>query len=476
MRFGMRALSPIHDRASSGAPVKKKTIRIVAACALIAAISRGCATYEPKPLDSTAVREKLDGRTIDDQEIIAVASRLSAADSGATAAPFDPSDGLTLEEAEVVALVFNPHLRVARLEVGVTRATAETAGLWDDPVTGINLNDVSQKFGGGLSMGGQIALTIPISGRLEAEKLRANAALIADLARVQALEWDARLALRTQWAQWTIASDRVQVVAATVQAVVQIRGIVERMEFSGEVPRVEARLFRIEQAVAQAELARLGATIAEHEVAIKRILGVAPWAALKFIPSEMPPVETRPMAELRDEMVTCSPLVASLAASYEVSEKALAAEIRKQFPDLEIGPTYNTDGNEDFTFGVAMPLPLWNHNQQGVATAHAQRELMRVRFETTIELQLGELENANVVYQRARGQRLAMEADITPLADEQAAEIREIARLGEVNTLLLLESLTRQQEARLTLITAREDEWMASIRVAGFVGPPRISP
>jgi hypothetical protein len=69
-----------------------------------------------------------------------------------------------------------------------------------------------------------------------------------------------------------------------------------------------------------------------------------------------------------------------------------------------------------------------------------------------------------------------MEADITPLADEQAAEIREIARLGEVNTLLLLESLTRQQEARLTLITAREDEWMASIRVAGFVGPPRISP
>jgi len=162
--------------------VKKQTIRIVAACALIAAIGRGCATYEPKPLDSTAVRQKLDGRMTNDQEIIAVASRLSGTDSGATAAPFDPSDGLTLEEAEVVALVFNPHLRVARLEVGVTRATAETAGLWDDPVTGINLNDVSQKFGGGLSMGGQIALTIPISGRLEAEKLRANAALVADLA------------------------------------------------------------------------------------------------------------------------------------------------------------------------------------------------------------------------------------------------------------------------------------------------------
>ncbi|MSR70418.1 MAG: TolC family protein [Phycisphaerales bacterium] len=442
----------------------------------MATIVSGCASYEPKPLDAAATRQRLDARTPADEEIIRLAARLAAVPELSARETFNAADALTLAEAEVVALVYNPRLRVARLEVGVTRATAETAGLWDDPVTGINLNDVSQKYGAGLSMGAQIALTIPISGRLAAEKERANAALIADLASVQADEWTARVELRSAWAAWTSAHARTQVVARTADAVSQIRAVVERMEQSGELPRVEARLFRIEQSMVHAELARLRATIAEHEVSIKRILGVAPWAVVALALDEMPLREVAPMESLRTEMVANSPLIAAVRAAYEVSEKALASEIRKQYPDLEIGPTYNTDGNEDFTFGVTLPLPLWNHNQQGVATADAQRELMRVRFETTIELQLAELENAAVVYRRAAEQRRVMESEVAPLADEQAAEIREIARLGEVNTLLLLESLKRQQEARLAIIAAREDEWMALIHLTALVGPARISP
>lgn len=455
--------------------MKHNRFRHICASMLFAAALNSCASYTPQPLDAAAVRADLGARTPADEEVVALASRLAAADDRPDQTAFDSADGLALAEAEVVALVYNPQLRVARLEAGVTRATAETAGLWDDPVTGINLNDVSQKYGGGLSLGGQIALTIPISGRLAAERQRADAALIADLARVQAAEWETRVELRAAWARWTTACQRMQVVASTIVAVTHINAIVERMEVAGEVPRVEARLFRIEASVAQAALARLRALVEEQQVSINRILGIAPWVTLELSPGAMPSTSLNGIASLRDEMVACSPVIASLRASYEVSERALAAEIRKQYPDLEIGPTYNTDGNEDFTLGVALPLPLWNHNQQGVATALAQRELMRARFETTIELQLAELENAVVVLRRASHQRSVMEREISPLADEQAAEIREIARLGEVNTLLLLESLKRQQEARLAVIDAREDEWLAFIRVTGFVGPSRTS-
>ncbi|MSR69979.1 MAG: hypothetical protein EXS17_06515, partial [Phycisphaerales bacterium] len=172
--------------------MKSTTIQQLAVLIGMATLVSGCASYEPKPLDAAATRQRLDARTPADEEIIRLAARLAAVPELSARETFNAADALTLAEAEVVALVYNPRLRVARLEVGVTRATAETAGLWDDPVTGINLNDVSQKYGAGLSMGAQIALTIPISGRLAAEKERANAALIADLASVQADEWTAR--------------------------------------------------------------------------------------------------------------------------------------------------------------------------------------------------------------------------------------------------------------------------------------------
>ena len=50
---------------------------------------------------------------------------------------YDPSDGLELEEAELVALVFNPDLRIERLRVERAAAVAGHAGRWNDPQLGI---------------------------------------------------------------------------------------------------------------------------------------------------------------------------------------------------------------------------------------------------------------------------------------------------------------------------------------------------
>ncbi|MBL9141218.1 MAG: TolC family protein, partial [Phycisphaerae bacterium] len=161
----------------------------------------------------------------------------------------------------------------------------------------------------------------------------------------------------------------------------------------------------------------------------------------------------------------------AVRAAYETAERALATEVRKQYPDIEIGPSYNTDGNEDFTFGVRFPLPLWNHNQQGVAQADAERELARARFETALELQLADLHAAFVAFEGAARQRNALESEIVPLLDEQASDNRRITELGEVNTLLLLDSVTRQQSARLSLVEARKMERLAHIQITQLVGP-----
>lgn len=48
-----------------------------------------------------------------------------------------------------------------------------------------------------------------------------------------------------------------------------------------------------------------------------------------------------------------------------------------------------------------------------------------------------------------------------------------MAKLGEVNTLVLLESLKRQQEAKLSLVEARREEALAEIDLDELIGPAR---
>ena len=59
-----------------------------------------------------------------------------------------------------------------------------------------------------------------------------------------------------------------------------------------------------------------------------------------------------------------------LREEYEVAEHALHREIRKQYPDLTIGPLYETDqGQSRLGFLGATPLPLLNATRPGIAEA-----------------------------------------------------------------------------------------------------------
>jgi hypothetical protein len=63
--------------------------------------------------------------------------------------------------------------------------------------------------------------------------------------------------------------------------------------------------------------------------------------------------------------------------------------------------------------------------------------------------------------------------EIVPLVDAQYTDAREVARLGEVNSLVLLESHARQHEAKVGLIEAARDEALAAIDLEELIGPAR---
>ena len=476
---------------------KLVTGRGTAACAAAAAcLAAGCATYEPAPVDLSAHQAEFLERTPESAlDMRAGGTHGSSGETTSAAAPgairadeatapradpaapaeLDASDGLTLEESELVALVFNAELRRAREQAGVARAGAENAGLWDDPRIGLQFTRILESVSDPNELFGSFSMTLPISGRLEIEKKRLGRAHAAALARVAQMEWQVRTDVRRQWARLAALSAQRESMREFASLLDGVVDVVQAMARDGEIAAIEARLFALERLSARAELHRLDALCRESELAILHLLGLPPRTAAALLAQRpMPKIDKREAddAALQRQVLEGPALLVAMA-EYEVAEATLEEQVRTQYPDLQIGPGYGTqNADRQVLVGISVPLPILNGNRRGIAESFAAREVARASVELELESAVAAVALRQSQRSAARRQREILESELIPLVELQYAQAREVARLGEVNTLALMEGLKRRHEARMRLIDSVRDEEIAAIDVEEILGPP----
>ncbi|MEQ9616539.1 MAG: TolC family protein [Phycisphaerales bacterium] len=442
--------------------------RIARASSLGLAIAlTGCRSYEPTPLDLPAHRASWELRAPDDEPVLEYVARDDTLD---TPIDFDVADGISLPEAELIALVYNPDLRVARLRAGVARAGAEHAGTWDDPELSIDVLRITESVPDPWIVGPSLAFTIPISGRLEAEKDRADAALRAELSRLAEAEWDVRMDVRRAWLRYSASVRRAEQLERLVDSVGSLLDSADRLADAGELPRTEAALFRIEHLGLRRDVARARGSAEEAELNLRGLLGLSPAAPLEMLPTlSAPKIDA---SQSIDTLVEQNLTLARLRDEYDIAEQTLRREIRKQYPDLVIGPQYESDeGQSRIGFLGAIPIPIFNANARGIAEAEAERELARAVFETSFERLAGAFEAARRRHELNRRQRELFETELAPIIDTQLGDARRLLELGEGRSLVLLESLSRAGLARTQLIEAALDEALALVDLAALLGP-----
>lgn len=439
----------------------------VAALLSAATLLTGCQSYQSKPLDLAAHDEAWRLRSIEDEPVRAFAVRLAEAEPSVV---FDTADGLSVSEAEIVALVYNPGLRRARLSAGVAAATAEHAGLWQYPQLTVDFLTVTESVSNPFLITPGLAFTIPISGRLEAEKERADVAFRAALTRVAEQEWATRISVREAWIRWSSSRLKADATQGLLSAIEQLVRSTQRLADAGEMRSTESALFAIEQAQLRRALRQYQGISAAAEQEIRTLMGVSPGAPLELIPSLDPSTDGDMSAE---SLASTNLTLARLRDEYEVAERTLYREIREQYPDLTIGPLAEFDrGDTLLGVSVSLPIPILNANKQGIAQADAQREAARAAFETEYETLIGRIEAASVRLDSLRGQRELLEAEIVPLTDRQLADARRLIGLGESSGLVLLESISRVGEAQIMLVDTRAAEALAEVELASLIGPP----
>jgi outer membrane protein TolC len=420
---------------------------------LLPVVLPACQRYARAPLDLPAYRASLERRDPAAADVVRYAEHLAAAGRGADR--YDPGDGLTLQEAEVVTLFFNAEVRLARLKADVPRVGAAEAGRWEDPELGVDAERIISSVEHPWVLGGMLSFTVPLSGRLGVERDKARAEATA--ARLQALAEERRVLaeLRSDWANWSAATERAALTRQILARLDAVLGNVERLRQAGELGPVDARLLQVERVNQNARLRGHESDAREAELRLKARMGLAPAAAVELLPA-IPAPSARPAGEDIAALVAEHPRVRVARAEYDVAERAFELQIRKQYPDLRIGGGFGTDeGDERVLFGAGVPLPLFNANRRAIAEARASRDVARAAAEAEYQQLLVDATAAQARLQAARERLDYMEKELAPLADEQANDARRLADLGEFDTLVLLQAVQTAGEAKLAILDAR---------------------
>ena len=320
---------------------------------LAAGILSGCRSYEPKPIDWN--KEASAGVTNE----VRIAS---------------------LDDAVTLALIGNRELNALRLKSANSAKAAKESGWWEDPELDFDLmrivNPSEHPFLGGAS----VAFTIPLSGATaiaaKADELYAQ----ADIAEIKTAERNTGVETRLAAIRLMALRRRAALLSEydSDERIVRARENAGKLHEAGEVSASELAGVQRQKHILHHALMETEREIAETEIAFLRLLGLRPGTKIALTL----PLRDRPsMPSGADDPLELvrHPKVQAALVRLGGTEKSLEAEIRRQYPDLKLGPTYaNEEGLDRFGLVAGISIPLWNRNRKGIAEAEGTRDEARL--------------------------------------------------------------------------------------------------
>lgn len=424
-----------------------------------------CQSYAPSPLDTAAHQAAWQARNLDDGSLQAFLEQRQAPLPGPQR-ELDLSDGLDLHEARLVALAFNPELRLVRLEAGLAAARAQYAGQWTDPEFALSALRATDDIPDPWIVGPSLSFALPITGRTGAETEHAAARHQVARTAVLHAEWRIWGEVWSAWQEWSAALLREQ---ETKQLQTTLGELIPRVSTLAEAGEVSARIasnFKIEHSQRRGELLRLHGLTRNKEQALLALMGLTAAADLGLVPylshlregrslGDFFPVTHR--TEFNSKLAQRNLELLKLRDQYAVAEKSLALEIAQQISDPTLGPAFESDSGQPRLglFG-GISLPFFHANQEGIAAARAERLLARARYETALEVLGGRWWQVQDKIEAITRQRSHMEQHLMPLISQQLKDAMRLMQLGEGqdNSEALLMSLVYSHQAKLDWIDA----------------------
>lgn len=345
---------------------------------LIASLQAGCVRFHPQPLGKDSAEQALRPP---DLAVVRVQAQ-SLKHPLLRPISFDERDGLSPDEAAVLAVLANRSLRAVRDRRGMASAQLLQAGLLPNPQLSYSLD---------VPTGGSTAGTINAYGlglSWDASQLITRSARVRSAASQQAA-----VDLDVAWQEWQVAQ-------AAKTAVYRLVSLTGQIALTTEMDRrLTNNLNLVLQAADKQLISELDVAAAEaasnqahakvldlakqredQRLMLNRLLGLPPETRVALQKETKLPAQlvSLPTDQLLQDLEQRRLDLVALRRGYESQDATVRAAILAQFPRINLGVNRARDTGNVITtgFGVSVDLPIFDRNQGQIAREYATRQTL----------------------------------------------------------------------------------------------------
>ena len=336
----------------------------------------GCASYHPMPLTQKAVAERI---APPDLESIRIQAE-SIEHPILKPIPFDYRNGLSPDEAAILAVIANPMLRAARDKKEIASAQILKAGILPNPELSYNFEvptggDTAGRVNGfGLGLSWDIASLISRNSKVSEAKARKEA---VDL-DIAWQEWQVAQAAKADVYQVVVLQNQIALAEQACQRMAQNLAQIQKAVADGSMIANALNTVQAAKSQANANLLNLEKKADQQRLQLNRLMGLPADTQIRLSrninltsQAELPTVATllKGLEQRRLDLL-------ALRRGYDSQEEAVRVAIMEQFPRISIGPTISrdTDNIKKTGFGLSIEMPVFNRNQGKITRQRATRQ------------------------------------------------------------------------------------------------------
>ncbi len=398
-----------------------------------------------------------------------------------TAASAQPSS-FSLDEALARAAETSPAIQRARLERRSVEAEAVGAGLLfpANPVVSVaagSRNDTSGAVPP--AQGGEVLVRVEqqveIAGQRGTRLTEVEKAVDAARARERVALAESRARVRSTYVGALLAREQVRYAELRLELAERVRTSVQLRAGLGAGADVDVNLAVLEVGRAQQELAaaKVGAVAADQT--LRRLLDLPRGPPLDLTtPLTVPPVPIEDVETLISQARSRRAELAALTASRTQLDATLDRLSREVIPSPTLFFEWASQQPKQTYIGggIALPLPVWRHNQGEKARARATQERIdgeRVLVEREVE---SEVEVAAVAARALVTEAQRWNREIAPAAAANAELVSRGWTAGKFDFFRVVQALRESAEARSQQLRLLGTAWAAVIDLDRAAGNP----
>lgn len=341
----------------------------------------GCQKYSAKPIEKKKIIEEAE--LADD----AMLNRLSLT-------PFSA----LLE----VASRNNPDLQLLKLQYQNQEKYAKTKNPLLNPTIGLGVNkgfgiegatqSLTQPF---ITLG----FTVPLWGKRKLIKELEFLEAIATQQEYIILHRNIYLELRQTYTKLRIKYTQAEMLGALNKFLANELQLTEKQMLMGQLSLLDLGLIKAdyEQSVMEEKSLEQEIQLLQSKLSGLCGLPINKLGVLKIPILDIKKIDLINRENALSHLIENSPSLNRLHAKYDIAEKILALEIRKQYPDLQIESGFEKEPGESTKYlgiGLGMEVPIFDRNQKGILLAHQNREQILLEYQLQARKSILEMDTA----------------------------------------------------------------------------------